>query len=83
MIQQVNTFQAVLATDGNRTYVMFIYDEIQWGSGSAGIGFNAGDKNHSFTLPRSPCGRNLSEDSNIRRPGTFIFRVDQNFMNRE
>ena len=76
----MNTFQAVIATDGNRTYVGFIYEDIQWGSSYVTIGFNAGDQSRSYTLPESFSDQavlNLVNTSNVGRQGTYIFRVDQ------
>ena len=77
----MNTFQAVIASDGSRTYVLFIYDDIQWPSiGTLTIiGFNAGDGVRSYTLPVQDV-LNLENESNVGRPGTFIFRVDQEFV---
>jgi hypothetical protein len=78
----VNTFQVVLATDGIRTFVTFLYEEIQW-SGDFGlsttIGFNAGDGFRSFTLPDSLTADgilNLDSTSNVGVPGVYMFRVD-------
>ena len=78
--QVVNTFQAVLATDGNMTYVMFLYEDIQWGSAQTTIGFNAGDRSQSITLPESLTTEgvlNLENTTNVGIPGVYIFRVDQ------
>ena len=76
----MNTFQAVLATNGTSTYVIFNYGSIRWGSASTLIGFNAGDSTHSYTLPESLSSTGvlmIDDTSNVRRPGTYIFRVDQ------
>ena len=72
-----NTYQVVLMTDGETSYVCFLYDVIQWGEG-AGIGFNAGDGNRSFTVPGALTNETLelANRSNIGRPGVFIYRVD-------
>ena len=78
---QVNTFQAVLATDGSSTYVLFLYEDIQWGDTSTSIGFNAGDNLRFFNLDTStiPGGiLNIENSSNVGVPGRYIFRVDQN-----
>jgi hypothetical protein len=82
----VNTFQVVLATDGIRTFVAFLYEDIQWfegaseiGSLNTTIGFNAGDGIRSFTLPDSLTADgilNLDSTSNVGRPGVYMFRVD-------
>ena len=76
----MNTFQAVLATDGNQTFVMFLYEDIQWGSAQTTIGFNAGDRFQSITLPESQTIEgvlNLESTTNVGIPGVYIFRVDQ------
>ena len=76
----MNTFQAVLATDGNRTFVMFLYEDMQWGSAQTRIGFNAGDTLQSITLTESLIiddVLNLENTSNVGIPGVYIFRVDQ------
>jgi hypothetical protein len=79
---QFNTFQAVLATDGNKTFVLFLYQDIQWRYGHrTAIGFSAGDRTRFFNLPESidfSKRLQLESLSNVGRPGTFIFRVDQN-----
>ena len=77
MLLQENTFQVVIATDGQRTFVFFFYDVIEWGF--ANIGFNAGDGARSFMLPGAltPQSRNIQERSNVGRTGVFIYRVDR------
>ena len=78
---QVNTFQAVLATDGSSTYVLFLYEDIQWGDTSTSIGFNAGDNLRFFNLDTSTITNgilNIESSSNVGVPGRYIFRVDQN-----
>lgn len=52
-ISQANTFQAVLITDGTKSYAVHIYKcgEMEWGDEST-IGFNAGAdyfENHPIT----------------------------------
>ena len=77
----MNTFQAVLATDGFATYAMFLYEEINWYSRPVVIGFNAGDGARFFNLLDSndfEGRRTLNSTSNVGIPGTYIFRVDQN-----
>lgn len=76
----MNTYQAVIATDGTATYVLFLYRDIQWGTPSTNVGFNAGDGLRFFNLPRpfgSPDFLVLTSASNVGTPGTFMFRVDQ------
>jgi len=69
---QHNTFQVVLATDGEKSFVFFIYHDIQWGSG--GVGFNAGDGVRSFT--DSLASGALDHGSNVDIPGVYAYRVD-------
>ena len=78
---QVNTFQAVVATDGSATYVMFLYQHIQWATRNTSIGFNAGDGIRGYNLDISFENLlDLESRSNIGPdyPGVFLFRVDQN-----
>ena len=77
---QENIFQAVIATDWERTYILFIYGRIDWLPDHVIIGFNAGDGCRYFILPESLTNEailNLENTSNVGRPGTFIFRADQ------
>ena len=76
---QVNTFQAVLATDGTLMFVMFLYEDIQWSSATS-IGLNAGDGVNFVTVPESFTADsvlNLTNTSNVDLPGVYIYRVDQ------
>ena len=72
-----------MATDGQRTFVIFDYLDIRWTdasySGSAGIiiGFNAGHSNKSFTLEMGETLPLIGSTSNVGVPGIYIFRVDQ------
>ena len=89
---QTNTFQCVLAS-GIQTYAIYLYaDElIQWtasidqggmngfGGNAALVGYNAGDGITSFTIPGSQTDNilNLVSTSNIRVPGVWVFRLDE------
>ena len=66
----------MLASDGETSFVFFIYADIQCGNGS--IGFNAGDGMRSFTLPGSTtsAARNVETDSNTGIGGVYAYRVD-------
>ena len=76
LLLQENTFQVVIATDGQRTFVFFIYDDIEWGF--ANIGFNAGDNVRSFMVPGALSFDSVDiEGSNVGRRGVYIYRVDQ------
>ena len=72
-----NTYQVVLMTDGETSYVCFLYEDIQWGE-RAQIGFDSGDNNRSFTVPGALTNKTLDMEnqSNVGRPGVFVYRVD-------
>ena len=67
----------VLATDGIKSFVLFIYGDVTWGK--AGIGFNAGDGVRSYTLPGSldKSTQEVEESSNVGVEGVYMYRVDQ------
>ena len=66
-----------MATDGQASFVFFIYSDIQWGI--ANIGFNAGDGVRFFMVPRALIStENIEMGSNVNIPGLYIYRVDQN-----
>ena len=76
----MNTFQAVLATDGVMTFVVFNYEDIQWGSDGTTVGFNAGDQLQFIALPESLTAEgvlNLENTTNVGIPGVYIFKVDE------
>ena len=74
---QENTFQVVIAADGQKTFVIFIYSDIQWGA-SANIGFNAGDGTRSFMVPGALTNQTLTieDGSNVDVTGLYIYRVN-------
>ena len=89
---QTNTFQCVLATNGIKSYVIFLYADLQWvapnqcnGNGvctpatnPAQAGFSAGDGMRYFTVNGSGTDTvlGLNSTSNVGRPGVWIFQVD-------
>ncbi|XP_054854871.1 IgGFc-binding protein-like [Eublepharis macularius] len=89
---KVNTFQAVLTSNGDRSFVMLHYRDIQWISGKASggdaftglggtpaqAGFNTGDAKNYFNIPGSwtPSIVNVSSTSNVMDPGRWVFQVD-------
>ena len=85
---QKNTFQLVLATDGNRSFAIFLYlDEgIQWptedgGSTEAQVGYDAGDYINYYTVNGSmtPSIVDIETTSNVGIQGMYIFEVDGNY----
>jgi hypothetical protein len=81
---RLNTFQIVLSTDGDRSFVFFLYHDIQWTSPQnntnfhAQAGFNAGNGITFETLPYSNTEDiiQLVNLSNVNLPGLFVYRVD-------
>ena len=89
---QTNTFQLVLATDGNSSLALFLYldDGIQWTTGDDGggtnglggteaqVGYDAGDSIDYYTVPGSmtPSIVDIETTSNVGIPGMYIFQVD-------
>lgn len=81
-IFQTNTYQAVLATNGNTTYAMSLYRDINWGNRDSTVGFNAGDGVRFFMPPESFLDEGvlgLEDTSNVGPdyPGVWMFRIDQ------
>ena len=91
---QRNTFQLVLATDGTRSFALFLYldDGIQWTTGDAGggvngvggteaqVGYDAGDDVNYYTVPGSMTSMivDIETTSNINISGMYIFQVGFN-----
>ena len=73
---QANTFQAVIAADQQKTFVFFIYGDIQW-SFSPFIGFLTGD-GHTYNVLHSQTNQasNIDEGSNVNMTGVYIYQVD-------
>ena len=67
----VNTFQVVIASDGEKTFVKFNYGDIQWGGPRTLIGVSAGDQINFITHPASLSTAVLSLDNNAT-----IYRID-------
>ena len=84
-----NTFQIVLSSDGERSFVFFLYHDLQWASASnetssfAQAGFAHSEQNASETLPYSGTADivRLMNESNVNVPGLFVFRVDTDTIN--
>ena len=90
---QRNTFQCVMASDGQRSYIYFLYADglIQWTTGDASggmeglggtpaqVGFDAGDGVRFATIPESQTAAiiNISSTSNVGITGMWIFRVEE------
>ena len=68
-----------MASNQNESFVIFIYDDIQWKTGRGGMaGINFGNGINHFTIPGSqtPSILNIEETSNVGVPGIWIFQVN-------
>ncbi|XP_075763615.1 sushi, nidogen and EGF-like domain-containing protein 1 [Pelodiscus sinensis] len=90
--QKVNTFQAVLANDGQVTFIMLNYGMIQWTTGTASggnattglggtpaqAGFNSGDNKNFYNIPgsRTEAVLRIGQTSNVGVPGRWVFQVN-------
>eukprot|EP00731_Ephydatia_muelleri_P027336 Em0019g209a len=78
-LDKTNTFQAIIASGGGTSYVLFIYDAMQWMNGdSSGVGqtgISAGDGTNYFSLDGSGTSSVLSLpiQSNVAKSGLFVF----------
>ncbi len=82
-ILQRNTFQCVLATNGQDTFILFLYADglIQWADGCCGyaqVGVDGGDGVNYYSVPDSltPEIINITHTSNVDTPGLWILKVD-------
>ncbi len=69
----------ILANGGAESYVLFLYQDIQWSTGTT-IGFNAGNMANSFTLPEASDDTltvEIDRTSSVGLNGVYAFRVDQ------
>ena len=92
---QTNTFQCVLATDGYKSFVIFLYayGQIQWTTGYDGgevnglggdeavAGINC-DNSNFITIPgsRTPDIINIDQTSNVGIPGVWMFQIGNRSM---
>ena len=77
----MNTFQCILASSPYESFVIFVYDDIQWAStgDEALAGVNAGDGVNHVTIPGSQTSSilNIEETSNVGNPGVWMFSVSK------
>ena len=87
---QTNTFQCVLASAGNLSFVIFLYadDGIEWTTGGASggenrlggtpaqAGFDAGNQMDFLLIEGSFTNDiiNIDKKSNVGQPGLFVFK---------
>ncbi len=71
----MNTFQVVLATDGELSFVTFLYADIQWINGVIGAGIYI--QVSEEVIPGSfSDARNLTTTSNVGVPGIWMYSSD-------
>ncbi len=69
----MNTFQVVISTDGQLSFVTFLYDDIQWSEDNSQAGIFFFTITH-VKIPGS--ARNLPTNSNVGVDGMWMYRVD-------
>ncbi|XP_077193134.1 sushi, nidogen and EGF-like domain-containing protein 1 [Paroedura picta] len=90
--KKVNTFQAVLTTNGKIAFILLNYADIQWTTGRASggdaktglggmpaqAGFDSGDKINYYNIPssRTPEVLNIGGTTNVKVSGRWVFQVD-------
>ncbi|XP_035986707.1 LOW QUALITY PROTEIN: alpha-tectorin, partial [Fundulus heteroclitus] len=77
------TFQVVLTTDGQFSFVLMNYGSIANTSKSVQAGYDTADSSHHFSIPGSMTNNAVGSNSffrlhsNVNVPGRWVFRVDQ------
>ena len=88
---QNNTFQCVLVSGVEESFVIFLYpdERIQWTTGDASLGrdglggtraiagINAGVNSIIIPGSSSPSIVNIEKTSNVGTPGIWMFKVDE------
>ncbi|KAL5014539.1 hypothetical protein ScPMuIL_008809 [Solemya velum] len=88
-----NTFQVILITNGRHSFTIFMYNRIEWTTGTASngdtntglggtpaqVGFNAGDGINFYSVEesRTPDIINIAHLTNVNETGVFAFRIDK------
>ncbi|XP_042296355.1 IgGFc-binding protein-like [Sceloporus undulatus] len=91
--KKVNTFQVALTTNGDLSFIILNYADIQWTTGTwsngdaktglggipAQAGFDNGDKINYYIMPGSRTADilNITKTSNVNYPGRWVFKVDE------
>ena len=67
-----------MVTEGEQSFILFSYGDIQWGDGSF-IGFISPNTKFSFPGPlrRPQPVQGIETASNVGVPGLYAYRVDQ------
>ena len=72
LIMQRNTFQCVLTTNGQDTFVFFLYADGLIQYYVQAIGIYDDDGINYYTVPRV----NITRTSNVNQPGLWVFKLD-------
>ncbi len=76
----MNTFQVVMSTDGQISFLTFLYADIQWIDGVIGAGIDIPGTRNDLFIPGSFFdARILPTTSNVGVPGMWMYRVDSSF----
>lgn len=73
---QVNTYQGVVASDGEETFLLFLYRELQYNSNVRQISPVSG---LLFDLLNDTEGVSLVDLTNVEVPGVFIFSANGDY----
>ncbi|CAC5386536.1 Sushi, nidogen and EGF-like domain-containing protein 1,Alpha-tectorin [Mytilus coruscus] len=87
-----NTFQCILITNGRHSFAIFLYNKIEWTTGTASdgnantglggtpaqVGFDAGDGHNYMAIreSRTPAVKQVASLSNVNIAGKFVYRTD-------
>jgi len=79
-----NSFQAVVATDGSSSYIIFFYINVDL-TRPAEVGFNNGDGVNFFSVASVRDGSSMEIQSrsnlmNVDKGGLYIFRIDSEYL---
>ncbi|KAI1699670.1 nidogen-like domain-containing protein [Ditylenchus destructor] len=74
------TMQAIITTDGVRSFAIFYYNEVKYPGKAFFSGFDAGDgrKRHMIAAScETTRATEIDKESNVGSPGKWVFRVDK------
>lgn len=77
LVSQTNAFQAVLTTNGSETYVIFLYETVEYTSPQANNSVSVGRQGMITKLEDDENILYLPSMSNIGIEGVYVARVDQ------
>ena len=78
---QTNTFQCVLVTNGENSFVIFLYADqlLQWTLHNAVVGYSTQNGANFFNIPESDTLQiiNITHTSNVGIQGIWMFQTSQ------